>query len=305
VADGLWFPDNLVERELAWALTGADFARFFQVFLQAQLWVPVRAVSGEQDERWDPVTREVLGETVVPVFTSDTGLLAVMGDETAELYVSEWDQLQVTWPDPAWRLAINPGLPIQAYLPIDRVAAAAGDELLPGTDSSVLVQSLDEGHWTPWPPGGPEQAMREWAEIGDGAEYLAALLSCMVFMPTTRVVSPEEVAEAHRRSLLGGEPARLPLRTVGPPDMLEVFTNQELFDRVYPESPSIHRIFQSLFWVLPSGCGLSVNPRGPAGLDLRGEDVPLLAGWGTLDPIPSPVMRGMRWAREALESAGE
>jgi hypothetical protein len=69
MAKGLWYPDNLVERELAGALAGAGFARYFRVFLQAQLWVPVVAVSGEQDERWDQVTREVLGESVVPVFT--------------------------------------------------------------------------------------------------------------------------------------------------------------------------------------------------------------------------------------------
>lgn len=305
MTDGLWYPDNLVERELAWALTSGGFARFFHVFTRAELCVPVRAVSGENDERWDPVTQELLGETVVPVFTSDTGLLAVMGGERLEVYTADWDHLRSTWPDPRWRLAINPGLPIAAALALDLVAAAAADDVLARSHPDILIQALDEGEWSPWPPGGPEQAMLEWVEIGDGAEYLAALLSCMVFVPTIRAVSPDEQVEADRRSLLRAGPARLPLRSAGPPDVLEVFTNRELFDQAYPGSPSLHRVFQSLFWILPTGWGLSVNPGGPGGLDLTGAEVPLLERWLPLDPVPGPVLDGMRWAREALEQTND
>lgn len=82
-----------------------------------------------------------------------------------------------------------------------------------------------------------------------------------------------------------------------------MFTRADLFAATYPDAPSTRSMFSTVLRLFPAGHALSVNPGGPAGLDLTGDQVPLLEQWERGKPIPSPVMLGMRWAREAFDDA--
>src|SRR5690606_4915710 len=107
--------------------------------------------------------------------------------------VARYEELRDLWPAPEWRLAINPGLPIAAYLPVDLVEPGARGELVPKLSPEVVIHPLGDGQWEPWPPGGANQALLDAVSHADGAEYLDALLDSTVTVPTTRRISEAEV----------------------------------------------------------------------------------------------------------------
>lgn len=317
----VWHPANSKERAMAWALSTGDYARYFRAFTRADLFLPRRA-EGDPDGPGAPVTAEVAGHTVLPVFTSDEGLLtAFAGQPPDRIVVARYEELREAWPSPRWRLAINPGSPIEAYLPVELVEPGTRGELTPRHDPDVVIRPLGDEGWEPWPPGGANQALLDAVARGDGAEYLDALLDCTVTVPTTRRVSPAELDEFARVKLHHpgpgpvDEPTRRMLIELGvPPEAVdrefpwqlatgrpeptvEVFTQPEF--RPHQEAPSVRTRFLTMLDLMPAGHALSVNPNGPAGLELAGDDVPLLRRWESLQPVPRPVLLGMRWANEA------
>lgn len=305
---------------MAWALSTGNYARYFQAFTRAELFLPRRA-DGDQDGPGTPITAEVGGHTVLPVFTSDEGLLTAFAAQPPEVIaVARYEELRDNWPSPRWRLAINPGLPIEAYLPVDLVEPGTRGELT-RHDPDLMIWRPGEGEWEPWPPGGPNQALLDAVRHSDGAEYLDALRNCTVTLPTTRRVSaaeldefarvrlhhrgPGPVSEHTRRVLaeLGVSPEAVDREfpwqfAAGRPEpTVEVFTRPEF--RPDPAAPSVQTRFLVMLDLMPEGYALSVNPGGPAGLELASGDVPLLRGWDSLQPVPRPVLLGMRWAGES------
>lgn len=222
----MWYPANPIERELAWALSGANFARYFRTVLGAELFVPQR----DGDE---PYGYEVSGRTFLPVFTSEEGMFAVLGAEPAAATVTSFARLREGWPAPQWWLAINPGLPIEAYLPVTAVEPAARGELLPKSDPEVLVERLADTDWAPWPPGGAGGALADAVASGDGAAYLDALLDGTATVPAAREVSEGELGE-FVRTAVAGPPAPgaefpfAPAATGPDPAAIEAFTTPEL-----------------------------------------------------------------------------
>jgi|ADGO01.1.fsa_nt_gi hypothetical protein len=145
----VWHPANVIERAMAWALATGNYARYFTAFTGADLYLPRRA-GDDPDGYGEPVTAELAGRTVLPVFTSDEGLLAAYADQLPDLIVVvSYEDLRDDWPSPQWRLAINPGSPIEAYLPVDLVDPGARGELGPG-DPDVLIWQPGQGE-----SGGP------------------------------------------------------------------------------------------------------------------------------------------------------
>jgi hypothetical protein len=313
----VWYPANTAERAMAWALSTGNYTRYFRAFTRTDLFLPSRE-GGDPDGLGEPITAEVAGHTVLPVFTSDEGLLAVYAAQPPEvIVVTRYEDLRDGWPSPQWRLAINPGLPIEAYLPVELVELAVRDELSP-FDPRLLIGRLGNLEWEPWPPGGPQQALLDAVERSDGAEYLDALRDCMVILPTTRPVSAVEVDEFstvklhHRGPGPVDEPTRDLLARLGvrpeavdrefpwrfatgrPVPTVEIFTQPEF--RPDPEAPSVRMRFLPMLNLIPAGYALSVNPGGPGWLELPSEDLPLLREWDGLSPVPLPLLRGMRWA---------
>lgn len=313
----MWYPENPIERELAWALSGRNYARYFRAFADAPLYLPFRP-----DESADgPAVTEAYGWPVLSVFTSEAGVLATWG-EPVDWVVTSFPQMRDSWPEPAWRLAINPGLPIEAVLPVTAVEQVMQGELIPGPDSEVVIRPLLDGDWEPWPPGGANEALLAAAERGDGAEYLDALLASVVIVPTSRPISEPEVLEfaqaqpyrqeggslpewareqlaqtGVRQEVLDGEFPWRP-RATDPEPTIEMFTDARFLPYTFTPQPDLATKFLTLVELLPPGHALAINPGGPAGLDLRSDQIGWLTEWRRSEPVPSPILLGMRWIQE-------
>jgi type III secretion system (T3SS) SseB-like protein len=123
-----WLPGNEVDAELVSALAADDRRRFARTVRQARWYLPV--LSGEHGRSY--LTRDLLGATYLLVFTSPRSLAATVGGVATGCVITGYDELATRWPDPSWRLAVNPGTPVDLWVTCEMLAAAAaGERLLP------------------------------------------------------------------------------------------------------------------------------------------------------------------------------
>jgi len=132
-----WLPGNEVDAELVGALAADDRQRFARTVRQARWYLPVLPPA-EHGSRY--LTRDLLGATYLLVFTSAASLAATVGGVATGCVITGYDELAAHWPHPSWRLAVNPGTPIDLWVTLDLLAAAvSGDRVLPS-----LAPSRDE-----------------------------------------------------------------------------------------------------------------------------------------------------------------
>ena len=112
-----WEPATSVEVALRDALRAQDQDLYFRVLSRADLLLPVAAppVPGATGAGWG--TWVTGGRTHVLAFTSPAALAACLGQAAGNTRWSSYAELAGDWPDPQWWLAVNPGLPIEGYLP--------------------------------------------------------------------------------------------------------------------------------------------------------------------------------------------
>jgi hypothetical protein len=107
---------ELLEPRLAEAKANGDNTTYFRLLASADLVLPATASAVEDPDRAEFPTITIGGDTYITVFTSP-GALARAGDRHPGLYRRvSFAQLASGWPDPAWRLAINWGLPSEVLL---------------------------------------------------------------------------------------------------------------------------------------------------------------------------------------------
>ncbi|MEV0664082.1 TY-Chap domain-containing protein [Actinomadura luteofluorescens] len=107
---------ELLEPRLAEAKANGDNTTYFNLLENADLVLPATASAVEDPDRAEFPTITIGSGTYVTVFTSP-GALARTGDRHPGLYRrTSFAQLAGGWPDPAWRLAINWGLPSEVLL---------------------------------------------------------------------------------------------------------------------------------------------------------------------------------------------
>jgi outer membrane biosynthesis protein TonB len=101
---------------LAEAKANGDNSEYFRLLANADLVLPATAPAVEDPDHAELPTIVIGSDTYVTVFTSP-GALARTGDRHPSLYRrTSFAQLASGWPDPAWRLAINWGLPSEVLL---------------------------------------------------------------------------------------------------------------------------------------------------------------------------------------------
>lgn len=269
-----WQPANETEAAMARAMSDDDRQEFFRLVVTAPLYLP-QVVTDRGDEQTF-ITADFVGRTVLPVFTSVEALSAFAGAYTTTSYA----ELRQKWPTPEWWLAVNPGYPIDAYTPIDAVAAAARGELAVQTAGEAVVDAMVEDIEAVSMFLDTDEALSAAAARGDAAGYLDALLDAMVVVPTTReVADPGQALAEDAPWLVAG--------TAGAP-VIEVFTSAETFEAAFPEpGPSVILPFTLLLTVWPDGHGLSVNPRTPLAIDLPSDEVQALLFWSLDEPEES------------------
>ncbi|REE95806.1 SseB family protein [Thermomonospora umbrina] len=120
-------PQNDIERRLFEAATRRDGDAFFKVLLSAQVLVPAAPEIpwgiGPDDEAfpWHPTP--VRGAASIQVFTSLRWMHETIGP--SRFLMPAIQEILAAWPDREWTLVVNPGTPINAIMPGDRVRALA------------------------------------------------------------------------------------------------------------------------------------------------------------------------------------
>jgi hypothetical protein len=128
-----WAPATEAEVAMRNALREGDQERYFRILAQAELYLPVSAdaLAGRAPAGWG--TWSTGGRTHVLAFTSNEALDACLAEHGGSARQVPYHELAAGWPNLEWWLAVNPGLPIEGYLPAWFVAQLArGDVRLPG-----------------------------------------------------------------------------------------------------------------------------------------------------------------------------
>ncbi|MFC3503846.1 SseB family protein [Micromonospora krabiensis] len=127
-----WEPATEAEAAMRDALRANDQELYFRILARTDLLLPVSAQSaGPAAAGWGTWTTG--GRTHVLAFTSSAALRACLGDNAGPTRRTPYAELAGGWPNPEWWLAVNPGLPVEGYLPAWFVTQLSrGDVRLPG-----------------------------------------------------------------------------------------------------------------------------------------------------------------------------
>ncbi|MEU1808382.1 SseB family protein [Micromonospora aurantiaca (nom. illeg.)] len=123
-----WEPATEAEVAMRDALRAQDQQRYFRALTRVDLLLPV---ANGPTAGWGTWTSG--GRTHVLAFTSVAALRASLGENAGPTRRVPYPDLAAGWPNPEWWLAVDPGLPIEGYLPAWYVAQLSrGDVRLPG-----------------------------------------------------------------------------------------------------------------------------------------------------------------------------
>ncbi|MFC5927349.1 SseB family protein [Micromonospora vulcania] len=128
-----WEPATEAEVAMRDALRANDQELYFRLLSRTDLLLPVSApaLPGQASPGWGTWTTG--GRTHVLAFTSSNALRTCLGDHAGTNRRVPFSDLAVGWPNNEWWLAVNPGLPVEGYLPAWFVAQLSrGDVRLPG-----------------------------------------------------------------------------------------------------------------------------------------------------------------------------
>ena len=128
-----WNPATEAEAAMRDALRLSDQEQYFRILGTTKLFLPVSAdaLAGRAPMGWG--TWSSGGRTHVLAFTSPEAMQACLAENAGSAREIDYSELAESWPNHEWWLAVNPGLPIEGYLPPWFVSQLArGDVRLPG-----------------------------------------------------------------------------------------------------------------------------------------------------------------------------
>jgi hypothetical protein len=128
-----WEPATEAEAVMRDALRAGDQELYFRILGRTDLLLPVSpdALTGRAPMGWG--TWATGGRTHVLAFSSPRAMRDCLGENAASARTVQLRELAESWPNHEWWLAVNPGLPIEGYLPAWFVSQLArGDVRLPG-----------------------------------------------------------------------------------------------------------------------------------------------------------------------------
>ncbi|WP_170839511.1 SseB family protein, partial [Micromonospora halophytica] len=158
-----WEPATEVEAAMRDALRANDQGLYFRILAGTELFLPVsaQALAGEAPIGWGTWTTG--GRTHVLAFTSPAAMRACLGADHGPSRRSPYADLAAAWPHHEWWLAVNPGLPVEGYLPAWFVSQLSrGDVRLPGRTMGARARLERVESLAAEQPGtGPADARRQ------------------------------------------------------------------------------------------------------------------------------------------------
>jgi len=128
-----WDPATDTEAAMRDALAAADQDSYFRILARTDLLLPVsaEALAGREPMGWGTWTTG--NRTHVLAFTSPAAMRLCLNEPYGSYRSVPFSTLAHEWPNHEWWLAINPGLPIEAYLPAWFISQLVrGEVRLPG-----------------------------------------------------------------------------------------------------------------------------------------------------------------------------
>jgi hypothetical protein len=128
-----WAPATEAEAAMRDALRADDQELYFRIVARIDLLLPISsdAIAGRAPMGWGTWTAG--GRTHVLAFTSSEAMHACLAEHAGSARKIPYYELAAAWPNLDWWLAINPGLPIEGYLPAWFISQLArGDVRMPG-----------------------------------------------------------------------------------------------------------------------------------------------------------------------------
>ncbi|HLU32963.1 MAG TPA: SseB family protein [Natronosporangium sp.] len=135
-----WAPATEAEVAMRDALRADDQELYFRILARVELLLPVSsdAIAGRAPMGWGTWTAG--NRTHVLAFTSPEAMRACLAEHAGSARRIPYYELAAAWPNLDWWLAVNPGLPIEGYLPAWFVSQLArGDVRLPGRGGTAQV----------------------------------------------------------------------------------------------------------------------------------------------------------------------
>jgi hypothetical protein len=133
-----WAPATEAEAAMRDALRVEDQELYFRILARTELLLPVssEAIAGRAPMGWGTWTAG--DRTHVLAFTSSEAMHACLAEHAGSARKIPYHELAAAWPNLEWWLAVNPGLPIEGYLPAWFVSQLArGEVRLPGRNSGT------------------------------------------------------------------------------------------------------------------------------------------------------------------------
>ena len=177
------------------ALRANDQEQYFRVLARGDVLLPISGdpVSVTGESGWGTWTTE--GRTHVLAFTSPRALSECLAGHAGSYRRIPFRDLAGLWPNVDWWLAVNPGLPIEGYLPSWFVTQISrGDVRLPGRTLGARARI-------------------------DQASNLRTRAVAQVPVRDTPNQSPPTTIERQRMKSGGNPSADVPVRVVPPPDV--------------------------------------------------------------------------------------
>ncbi|RIV36182.1 SseB family protein [Micromonospora radicis] len=266
-----WAPATEAEAAMRDALRGNDQQLYFRILSSVELLLPISApaVVGQAPVGWGTWTTG--GRTHVLAFTSAEALRACLGDHAGPTRRLGYAELAAGWPNHEWWLAVNPGLPVEGYLPAWYVSQLSrGDVRLPGRTVGARarlerVEALNRaraGGLDGNKPSAPKPSMASAPEQRPGRPGVPPPVVPPAFqLPDVPVAAPGTVAEPH-----GRQPAGWALRQQAGPPASVAPEHRPVAGATHPAAPADERA---------AGFG-AARPDGRNGLPPR-------------RPVPSPA----------------
>lgn len=112
-----WAPATEAEAAMRDALRVDDQELYFRILARVELLLPIssEAIAGRAPMGWGTWTAG--GRTHVLAFTSSEAMRACLAEHAGSARRIPYYELAAAWPNLEWWLAVNPGLPIEGYLP--------------------------------------------------------------------------------------------------------------------------------------------------------------------------------------------